>query len=405
MLQNEIYNILREGGNHMLKKGQKIKLNDFLSEDIFEIEITAFIQSKQLDITCFGVDKNNQLYDDRYFVFYNQSSSPNNAIVMNVANGKSIFKIDISRLPSFINKLAFCVTSDDNALMRNITKGTMVIKQNNVEIENFSFQGSDFSQERAIILSEIYNKDNIWKLSIVSRGFHGGLSKLLEHFGGEETKPDTIQYKKEKTDTLIHEQSHLQKPKTISLSKSGDCHKISLKKQNNPFIHVNLNWNNKQKGLFGMTVLSVDLDLACMYRLKNGNKGVIQALGNSFGSKTQEPYIFLDGDDRSGNVSSGENMYFFKPEEIDFAIVFAYIYDGIANWGKTDASIILKQKGASDIQMRIDSKNSKDRFCVISSFKQTENGLIVTKEEKYFLGHKEIDGYYGFGFRWIVGHK
>ena len=41
----------------MLKKGQKIKLNDFLSENIFEIEITALIQSKQLHVTCFGVDK------------------------------------------------------------------------------------------------------------------------------------------------------------------------------------------------------------------------------------------------------------------------------------------------------------------------------------------------------------
>lgn len=115
---------------------------------------------------------------------------------MNASNGKSIFKINISRLPSFINKLVFCVTSDDNALMGNITKGNMILNQNNVEIENFSFQGSDFSQEKAIILSEIYNKDNIWKLSIVSRGFHGGLSKLLEHFSGEEMKPNTVQYKK-----------------------------------------------------------------------------------------------------------------------------------------------------------------------------------------------------------------
>lgn len=57
MLQNEIYNILLERGNHMLKKGQKIKLNDFLSKNIFEIEITALIQSKQLHVTCFGVDK------------------------------------------------------------------------------------------------------------------------------------------------------------------------------------------------------------------------------------------------------------------------------------------------------------------------------------------------------------
>ncbi|HIT86621.1 MAG TPA: TerD family protein [Candidatus Coprocola pullicola] len=59
----------------------------------------------------------------------------------------------------------------------------------------FLFKGL-FSQEKAIILSEIYNKDNIWKLSIVSRGFHGGLSKLLEHFSGEEMKPNTVQYKK-----------------------------------------------------------------------------------------------------------------------------------------------------------------------------------------------------------------
>ncbi|HIT86622.1 MAG TPA: TerD family protein [Candidatus Coprocola pullicola] len=93
-----------------------------------------------------------KLYDDRYFVFYNQSSSPNNAIVMNASNGKSIFKINISRLPSFINKLVFCVTSDDNALMGNITKGNMILNQNNVEIENFSFQGSFFSRKSYYII-------------------------------------------------------------------------------------------------------------------------------------------------------------------------------------------------------------------------------------------------------------
>ena len=74
-----------------------------------------------------------------------------------------------------------------------------------------------------------------------------------------------------------------------------------------------------------MTLLSVDLDLACMYRLKNGNKGVIQALGNSFGSKTHEPYIFLDGDDRSGNVSSGKNMYFLNRKKL-ILLLFLHIF-------------------------------------------------------------------------------
>lgn len=58
-----------------------------------------------------------------------------------------------------------------------------------------------------------------------------------------------------------------------------------------------------------------------MYRLKDGRQGVIQALGNSFGAADQPPYIKLDKDDRSGASANGENMDFFRPELIDFAVV------------------------------------------------------------------------------------
>ena len=87
-----------------------------MSEDIFEIKITSLIHLKELDVTCFGVDKTiNYMMVDIFQTFF-----PNNAVVINSSNEKSIFKIDKSRFPSFITKLAFCVTSDDNALMSNI---------------------------------------------------------------------------------------------------------------------------------------------------------------------------------------------------------------------------------------------------------------------------------------------
>ena len=44
----------------------------------------------------------------------------------------------------------------------------------------------------------------------------------------------------------------------------------------------------------------VDLDLGCLYELADGRKGVIQALGNAFGSLNRRPWILLDGDDRTG---------------------------------------------------------------------------------------------------------
>ena len=98
-------------------------------------------------------------------------------------------------------------------------------------------------------------------------------------------------------------------------------------------------------------------------------------------------------------------MYFYKPEMIEFAVVFAYIYEGVPNWGKTNAVVTIKQEGESDIEVDVTSKNTKDRFCVIASFKDNGNGLTVTKEEKYFLGHREVDKNYGFGFSWVAGRK
>ena len=43
--------------------------------------------------------------------------------------------------------------------------------------------------------------------------------------------------------------------------------------------------------------------------LNNGQLGVVQALGESWGNYESRPYIHLAGDDRSGAVSDGENIF------------------------------------------------------------------------------------------------
>lgn len=99
----------------------------------------------------------------------------------------------------------------------------------------------------------------------------------------------------------------------ISLEKGR---KVNLQKKQNAGlgeILVNLNWNTKpaKRGFFSSLMGAkggVDLDLGCLFELKNGKKGAVQALGNAFGSLQREPYIALDGDDRTGAVTTGENL-------------------------------------------------------------------------------------------------
>ena len=121
-----------------------------------------------------------------------------------------------------------------------------------------------------------------------------------------------------------------------------------------------------------------------MYRLKSGEQGVIQALGSSFGSATGLPFILLDQDDRSGASVGGENMFFKRPELIDFAVVFAFIYEGVPNWRGTDATVVLQQKGSPDIEIRIDNPDSRDRFCVLASLSGKSGSWRVRREDRFF---------------------
>ncbi len=99
----------------------------------------------------------------------------------------------------------------------------------------------------------------------------------------------------------------------ISLQKGQ---KVNLKKAASSGlgeILVNLNWNAKpaKKGLLGTLFggsQGIDLDLGCLYELKDGQKGAVQALGNGFGALNRPPYIALDGDDRTGAAAAGENL-------------------------------------------------------------------------------------------------
>lgn len=201
----------------------------------------------------------------------------------------------------------------------------------------------------------------------------------------------------------------------ISLEKGK---KVSLQKKQNAGlgeILVNLNWNARpaKQGFFASLMgakgaQGIDLDLGCLYELKNGRKGAIQALGNAFGSLQNEPYISLDGDDRTGAVSTGENLRIDgnRISEIKRVLVYTFIYEGVANWQQADATVTIRYPGAEDLIVKMDSYHSSDIMCGLVLLENLDDETFsVEKIVQFYPGHRALDEAFHWGLRWTAGRK
>ena len=164
-----------------MERGQKTKLADIGCTNSFDVKMALAPQGLNLDVACFGVDAQGKLSDERFMVFFNQKAAPDNAICLVSAGDTSTFAIDVARLPAAIERLIFAASIDGDGTMKQLGASSM-----GVGSAQFNFGGSDFATEKAVIVGEIYRRDDVWRFGAVGQGFAGGLSALLAHYGGTE---------------------------------------------------------------------------------------------------------------------------------------------------------------------------------------------------------------------------
>ena len=173
-------------------KGWKDKLENHvnLNENIFvDMKVKG---NAEYDFCCFGVDGNGKLSDDRYMIFYNQKLSPNGEISVEDIPDGARYTLKLSAVPDFINRLVFTVSIDGNKTMGEMNSLETKVYQSGAKDIEMTLGGNDFSNEKAVIVMEIYRKD-VWRIGCVASGFDGGLSALLKYFGGEEVVSDPVQ--------------------------------------------------------------------------------------------------------------------------------------------------------------------------------------------------------------------
>lgn len=298
-------------------RGMRDKLSQYLDTNN-NIQVDMNINGSSVyDFCCFGVDSNGKLSDDRYMIFYNQTSSPNSELTYQQGNNSAKFWVNLSKLPPSISKLVFTVSIDGNGTMGSISKHSFIISQNNEIKISLNLSGSDFNQEKAIISAEIYMKDE-WRLSAVANGFNGGLSALLANYGGTEITTTTSAPTPAPAPVVPKvEKPQLSTPppaQKISLKKGQ---KVSLAKNNGAPIIIENGWTAKGK----------DYDLKALVRYRNGKLIYIGAANDDELLSTPEGAVKHGGDVKNPGDLEHIDITWHK----DIASVAVSSYSAIEN--------------------------------------------------------------------------
>jgi len=401
-----------------LGKGQKIPLNENFLTLKFERPTSAL----EIDTAAFLTQANGKVAADEDFVFYGNARHKTGAVTH---NDDDSIDINLEKVPRHVERISLTATIYDADKRKQsfnmIRNARLRIFGTRGEIATFPLE--NFSVETAIVLGEVYRYKGVWKFNATGAGFSGGLAALCNNFGIEvsdvappppppeppKPKINTQREKPKREKIIIPPPPEPSQPKKVELRKGQ---KVSLVKRGSSLgeIVINLNWSQppSKSGFLGrLSSRGIDLDLACLFELRDGTIGAIQALGNHFGELKYPPYIALDGDDRTGEVAAGETIRVNGKyaDKISRILIYTFIYQGAANWEEAKGVVTVNCPGSPELIVRMDEYGSRKRTCAIALLENVGGTFSVEKVVEFFDDSEQMDRAFDWGLRWTVGRK
>lgn len=187
-----------------LQKGQKVSLtkgNPGLTKVVVGLgwDVNAFDTggSFDLDAAAFMLTDSGKVSRQEDFIYYGNLTHPSGSVEHQGDNRTGVgegddeqIKIDLSKVPSNITRIAFTVTIYDaekrhqnfgqvsNAFVRIYNEET------GEELLRYDL-GEDFSIETAAVFGELYKHGDEWKFNAIGSGYQGGLAALCNNYGIE----------------------------------------------------------------------------------------------------------------------------------------------------------------------------------------------------------------------------
>ncbi|MET7924784.1 TerD family protein [Streptomyces sp. NPDC005349] len=388
---------------------------------------------------------------DADFVFYNQPTHASGAVRhegKRSADGQvtDTISVDLARVEPAIENVVLAASADGGSFGQVPGLYIRVLDAaDGAEIARYD--SADASVETAFVLGELYRRQGAWKFRAVGQGYGTGLAGLAGDYGITVDEPQTpaptpapapAPTPAPKPEVTPAPAAPVATPVTappppaappqqpvrltkVTLTKAAPS--VSLAKQGGTSgaMRVNLNWEVRKQfkgwgSKLGRAVAQhadLDLDLCALYELTDGRKGVVQALGNAFGALNRPPYIHLDGDDRTGAVSSGENLTINldHKNELRRVLIFVTIYEGARSFADLHATVTLQPQFGAAVDFSLDECTVPSTVCALALITNTGSDLTVQREARYLVPERgvspqrTVDYAYGWGMNWTPGRK
>ena len=187
-----------------LQKGQKVSLtkgNPGLAKVVVGLgwDVNAFDTggSFDLDAAAFMLTDSGKVSCQNDFIYYGNLTHPSGSVqhqgdnLTGAGDGDDEqIRIDLSKVPANITKIAFTVTIyDAEARHQNFGQVNNAFvriynEANGEELLRYDL-GEDFSIETAAVFGELYKHGDEWKFNAIRSGYQGGLAALCNNYGIE----------------------------------------------------------------------------------------------------------------------------------------------------------------------------------------------------------------------------
>ncbi|QIQ07277.1 TerD family protein [Streptomyces liangshanensis] len=389
---------------------------------------------------------NGKVRSDADFVFYNQPAHASGAVRHEGKRpaGDAVtdtLAVDLAQVEPAVERIVLAASSDGGTFGRVPGLHVRVLDAaSGTEIARYDSQ--DATVETAFVLGELYRRQGAWKFRAVGQGYDSGLAGLATDFGISVDEPRPAAAPQAPATppappapaavTAPPVQAPAPTPPAppaptpVRLSKvtlTKEAPSVSLTKQGGTSggMRVNLTWQVRKQfkgwgAKLGRAVAAhsdLDLDLCALYELADGRKGVVQALGNAFGSLSRPPYIHLDGDDRTGGSSSGENLTINldHKDQLRRVVIFVTIYEGARSFADLDAHVTLQPQNGAAVDFSLGECTVPSTVCALALITNTGSDLVVQREARFLVPdrgvspQRTIDYAYGWGMNWTPGRK
>jgi len=157
-------------------------------------QVSQTSQNCDIDASVFMLAADGRIPDEKYFVFYNNLTSPDGSVrhsgdsaTGQIDGDDETVYVDLSKINSAIQEIVFVVTihegQEKNQSFSQVTNAFIRLYNRETLSELVRYNLNQiFSQETALEFGRLYKKNGEWRFQVVGQGYNAGLQSFVDKY-------------------------------------------------------------------------------------------------------------------------------------------------------------------------------------------------------------------------------